>query len=131
MAGMSDTSHGESAPPITPMQALDRKLDGLAEMIGNAHEAIESKSADMQAIRIAVRDGIVAAASDPEVWAVAIDSAASVIHQRARAEAGTWLFGGIKTFFSRVAWVMLLGLVIYLVGGWSALVSFLKNGALP
>jgi hypothetical protein len=118
-------------PPLTHADALDRKMDHLAEMIGNVQETVETRSADMQAIRVAVRDGIVAAASDPAVWAIAVESASAVIHQRAKAEAGTWLFGGIKTLLSRVFWVLALGLAIYMVGGWSALVSFVKNGVFP
>ena len=112
---------------LTPSQALDRKMDALADMVGDLHELVESRSPNEEALRIAVRDGIVAAASDPEVWSVAIGT----LRKQAHAEAGGWLFGGLSAFFSKVAWLFLIGLGIYLIGGWSALVAFVKSGAAP
>jgi hypothetical protein len=117
----------DSLPPITPAQALDRKMDHLAEMVGNLQEAVENRTPTDEALRIAVRDGIVAAASDPVVWSVAIGT----LRKQAQAEAGGWLFGGLGAFFSRLAWVFIIGLGIYLIGGWSALVGFVKHGTVP
>ena len=42
---------------------------------------------------------------------------------------GGWLFGGIGAALSKAAWMVIIGLAIYLVGGWSALASFVKSGA--
>lgn len=109
---------------LTPTQALDRKMDALADMVGELHELVENRSPNEEALRIAVRDGIVAAASDPAVWSVAIGT----LRKQAQSEAGGWLFGGLGALFSRLAWVLLIGLGIYLIGGWSALVAFLKHG---
>lgn len=119
---MMQTDPGPST--LTPQQALDRKMDALADMIGNVHELVERRTPSDEAVRVAVRDGIVAAASDREVWATAIGT----LREQAKSEAGGWLFGGIKSFFTRVAWILVIGLGIYLVGGWSALVAFLKHG---
>ncbi len=116
----------DSRPP-TPMEALDRKMDALAEMIGNVHETVENRTPDELALRAAVRDGIVAAASDSHVWSVAIET----LQGQAQKQAGGWLLGGIKAVFVRLAWVFVIGLGIYLIGGWSALVAFLKHGSTP
>ena len=111
--------------PLPAHQALDRKLDYLAEMVGDVHELVDKRSPNEEALRAAVRDGIVAAASDPDVWAVAITSLRSQMHH----EAGSWLFGGVRAVFSRLMWVCLIGLGIYMLGGWSALIAFVKTGA--
>ena len=112
-------------PDLTPHQALDSKLDYLAEMVGDVHELVEQRSPNEEALRAAVRDGIVAAASDPDVWSVAL----ATLRAQAQSEAGGWLFGGLRAFFSRVAWLFVIGLGIYLVGGWAALVAVIKTGA--
>ena len=117
-------SHDPGPTTLTPQQVLERKLDFLAEMVGEVQTQVEQRSPTNEALRIAVRDGIVGAASDPEVWAVAIGA----LRQQAQTEAGGWLFGGLKAFLNRILWVALIGVAIYLVGGWSALVSFLKHG---
>jgi hypothetical protein len=128
---MSPVTESGFGPALTPQQVVERKLDGLAEMIGAAHEAVESRQIDVDAIRIAVRDGIVAAASDREVWKLALDTLVPVARQHAQAEAGGWLLGGIKAFLSKLAWVAVIGVGIYLLGGWSALVAFFKHGSVP
>jgi hypothetical protein len=128
---MSPVTESGFGPALTPQQVVERKLDGLAEMIGAAHEAVESRKIDVDAIRIAVRDGIVSAASDREVWRVALETLVPIAREHAQAEAGGWLLGGIKTLASRLAWVALIGMAIYLVGGWSALVAFFKHGTPP
>lgn len=75
-------------------------------------------------MRAAVAEGIRDAVSDPQLWAAAIVA----IQQHAKAEAGGWLFGGIRAALSRLAWVLVIGLSVYLLGGWSALVAFFKAG---
>lgn len=115
----------DTRPPASAQEIIENKMDYLAEMIGNVHELVEQRSPNDQALRAAVRDGIVAAASDPDVWAVAINTLRSQMHH----EAGSWLFGGVRAFFSRLMWVCLIGLGIYMLGGWSALVAFVKTGA--
>lgn len=115
----------DTRPPATAQEVIENKMDYLAEMIGNVHELVEQRSSNDEALRAAVRAGIVAAASDPDVWAVAITTLRSQMHH----EAGSWLFGGVRAFFSRVAWVCLIGLGVYLIGGWSALMALVKTGA--
>lgn len=73
----------------------------------------------------AVRDGIRAAVSDPEMWA----AATAAIQSKAAAEAGGWLFGGLRTILSRIAWVCVIGMGVYLVGGWGALAALVKGSS--
>jgi hypothetical protein len=51
------------------------------------------------------------------------------VQTHAQQEAGGWLFGGVKAAFSKLAWVVVLGTGIYLLGGWTGLVAFLKSGS--
>ena len=78
-----------------------------------------------EVIQAAVADGIKAAVSDPAMWAAAMRA----MQHHAQAEAGGWLFGGLKAMFSRAAWMLVIGLGIYLIGGWTALAAFFKTGA--
>lgn len=73
----------------------------------------------------ATAEGIQTAARDPLTWAAASEG----LKLHATAEAGGWLLGGVRLMFSRLMWILVLGLAIYLVGGWSALVAFVKGSA--
>ena len=76
-------------------------------------------------IEEAVAHGLQRAMADPEVWSAAI----AAMRTRAEQEAGSWLFGGLKMVASRIGWVLVIGLAIYLIGGWAALVSFVKGAS--
>lgn len=75
----------------------------------------------------AVAKGLREAISDPEFWR----SASIALQQQAKAEAGGWLLGGLKLFLSRVMWILVIGLGVYMLGGWSALVALVKATAHP
>jgi hypothetical protein len=74
-------------------------------------------------IAVAVRDGIRAAMSDPDVWSAAVEA----IQIHAKSQAGGWLFGGIKAMVSKILWVLLIGGGVYALGGWAALTALMKN----
>lgn len=78
-----------------------------------------------QAVAEAVSEGIRIAVSDPAVWSAAIEA----MQTRARSEAGGWLLGGIKSAASKLIWLMVIGTGVYLIGGWTALVSLFKAGS--
>lgn len=78
----------------------------------------------VDAIGAAVSEGIRAAVSDPEVWSAAIEA----MQMHAKAEAGGWLFGGLRALISRALWIVVIGTGVYLIGGWAALVSLFKAG---
>jgi hypothetical protein len=73
----------------------------------------------------AVARGIRTAVSDPSVWSAAL----LAMQSHAKTEAGGWLLGGIKAALSRMAWVVIIGLSVYMVGGWAALAALFKSGA--
>jgi hypothetical protein len=73
-------------------------------------------------LREAVSEGFRDAISDPAFW----DAAMTAIQSRAQQEAGGWLLGGVKKFLQKAAWILVIGLGLYLVGGWAALVAFIK-----
>ena len=73
----------------------------------------------------ATADGIKRALSDPETW----NAASSGLKKHATAEAGGWVLGGVRLVFSRLMWLAVAGLAIYMIGGWSALVAFFKSGS--
>ncbi len=72
----------------------------------------------------AVTSGIRAAVSDPALWAAAM----AAIQTKAASETGGWLLGGLRTALSKAAWVFVIGLGVYLVGGWGAIVALVKGG---
>lgn len=71
----------------------------------------------------AVARGIKAAVSDPEMWA----AATKAMQEKAQTEAGGWLLGGLRAALSKAAWIITIGLGVYLVGGWSALAALFKS----
>lgn len=86
--------------------------------------SIDAKDSDImrELVAEATADGIKRAVADPALWAAASEG----MRRHASAEAGGWLLSGLRIAFSRVAWLAVISLGIYLVGGWSALVAFIK-----
>lgn len=76
-------------------------------------------------LRDAVSAGIREAVSDPELWTQMLRA----VQAHAQQEAGGWLFGGVKAALSKLAWFIVIGLGIYLMGGWTGLAAFLKSGS--
>ena len=73
-------------------------------------------------IEVAVAAGIRTAVSDPELWA----AAGKAMREQAQTAAGGLVLSGIRAAANRAAWILLLVLAIYSVGGWQAVVSWLK-----
>ncbi len=108
-----------SQPPVSAEQVL--------AAVHNAQDQIANMHGQMLTgpdIAKAVAEGLTQAVSSPEFWTAAIAAASS----RAKNEAGSWLFGGIGAVLSKLGWLLVIGLGIYLIGGWSALVAFMKSG---
>jgi hypothetical protein len=78
-------------------------------------------------VRHAIAEGLLLAIKHDEFW----PTLTSGMQRHAQAEAGGWLFGSLKAAISKVALFLMLGLLVYLVGGWSGLVAFFKSGAHP
>ena len=97
----------------------------LADALDRAEAAAATMRPDV--IKHAVADGIKTALSDPQMWAAAMGA----MQHHAQTEAGGWLLGGLKAVVSRAAWLVLIGMGIYMIGGWSALAAFFKTGGHP
>ncbi len=76
-------------------------------------------------LRDAVAQGIREAVSDPELWTQMLKA----VQAHAQQEAGGWLFGGIKAALSKATWLLVIGTGIYMLGGWTGLVAFIKSGS--
>jgi hypothetical protein len=74
-------------------------------------------------IPAAMAAGLKLAVSDPTLWA----AAGEAMHAQARSAAGGWLFGGIKSMGTRLAWIAALSFCLYAVGGPTAVIAFFKS----
>lgn len=110
------SEHEFKAHVIERLGDLTERLDTLSQSMPNATQ-----------LRDAVAGGVRQALDDPEVWSAAMKG----LSKAAQQEAGGWLFSGIRTAFSRAAWLLVLGLLVYQFGGWTALTSIFKSGAHP
>lgn len=119
MSAAADDVRMFSADP-----AEDKFRAHVIGQLGELREAV-SEVATPASLSHAVAEGTRRALADPETWAEAMKG----IQKAAQQEAGGWLFGGIRAFISKAAWVVLIGLGVYLLGGWAALAAFLKAGA--
>lgn len=111
-----------------PNDKFTPEVSALMTEIQNTQDMVVASQADQMHARDlqrAVAAGIKAAVADPEMWAAAMKA----MQNKAQSEAGGWLLGGVKTALSKVAWIVAIGLGVYLVGGWGALVSLIKGSA--
>lgn len=98
------------------------------DRLGDLNERLETLSDSMPTaaqLQQAVAGGMRQALEDPEIWTAAMKG----VSKAAQQEAGGWLFAGVRTALSRAAWLLVLGMLVYQFGGWSALTSIFKPGA--
>lgn len=76
-----------------------------------------------ETIRDAVREGIREAVADPDLWA----AAGAAMRSQAQSAAGGLILGGLRQILGRLAWVLVIGGGVYLLGGWSALAGMVKS----
>jgi hypothetical protein len=79
-----------------------------------------------RAIEDAVARGIQAAVANPATW----DAAGQAMRVQAQAQAGGWLLAGIKAGLTKIAWILVIFLGVYMLGGGGAVVSLLKGQGL-
>lgn len=114
-----------------PIHELMSERDFKAHVIdrlGDLNERLETLSESMPTaaqLQQAVAGGMRQALDDPEIWTAAMKG----LSKAAQQEAGGWLFAGIRTALSRLAWLLVLGMLVYQFGGWTALTSIFKPGA--
>lgn len=94
-------------------------LQGQIEFIGLEMEKLEKKTLSAEAISAAVASGMTQAVSSPLFW----DAGFQAMRQRTKSAAGGFLLDGIGSALRRVMWFVLAGFVVYLAGGWTALVQ--------
>jgi len=83
----------------------------------------EARLLELTEVEMAVARGIRRAVSDPALW----EAAGTAMRAQAQSTAGGWLLGGLASVFQRVAWVVVIMAGVYLLGGWAALVAFVKS----
>lgn len=71
-----------------------------------------------------LKEGLREVLADPATW----EAGSNGLQEHARNKAGGFVLSGLRSLFTRVAWVLTAALAIYMVGGWSALVAFFKTG---
>jgi hypothetical protein len=97
-------------------------------------QAIQSRDDAMTALRgdvlamperigEAIQQANMRTVSDPAFWA----AAGAALRREARDQAGGFVLDGVRNTFRWVAWVLLIGMGVYLVGGWTALLALVKS----
>ena len=114
-----------------PVHELMSERDFKAHVIdrlGDLNERLETLSTSMPTaaqLQQAVAGGMRQALDDPRIWS----SAMKGLSKAAQQEAGGWLFAGLRTALSRAAWLLVVGMLVYQFGGWTALTGIFKSGA--
>lgn len=110
---------------MTPMSAEELQAH-LVDQVGDVKELVEDVRAGAltpRDVRDAMAEGLMAAISREDFW----PTLGAGMQKHAAAQAGGWLLGGIKAALRRLFLFLVLGLLLYLVGGWSALVALFKS----
>jgi len=111
---------------VSPEQNQAHVVDQLGEIKELAND-IKAMTLTSEDVRDAIAEGVLRAIRHDEFW----PALTSGMQRHAQAEAGGWLFGWVKAAVSKVFLFLVLGLMVYMVGGWSGLVAFFKSGANP
>jgi hypothetical protein len=109
---------------VSPDAERNHVIDQLGE-IKELATGIADKTLTRDDVRHAIAEGLLLAIKHDEFW----PTLTAGMQRHAQAEAGGWLFGSLKAALSKAALFLVLGLLVYLVGGWSGLVAFFKSGA--
>lgn len=102
----------DSGPETEPMT-----IAALADRIDGLHVELRVE------LTAALQQGIISAASDPDTWAAAIRGMRSATERHA----GRLMFGVVWGTLRRVAAIVAIGMLIYSIGGWTALSGLLKS----
>ncbi len=120
MSAASDDAHvfrSTEPPPDHFRGHVIDQLGELREAVGQIPTAEQIGQAVAMHMRTMLRD--------PDTWADASEG----MSEAAQRQAGRWLIGGVRKGFSKLAWVVVIGLVVYQLGGWTALFGFIKSGS--
>lgn len=78
-------------------------------------------------VRAAISQGVKDAFSDPEVHAALIAGLAAAAGQKARREAGNWVFDTAKKFFWKVFWYAFWLVALWKMGGLPLVLTWLNS----
>lgn len=118
---MPETDDSNWRERMTQLQGQMRDLENEQRMEREVERRAREAQAEM--IAQAVTAGIRAAVADPAMW----QAGSEAMERMWRDKAGGWLLGNLKALASRVAWVAAIGLAVYAMGGWSALMALIKG----
>lgn len=76
-----------------------------------------------EALPKAMPNGLKASLRDPEVWAAASEG----MQQHVSNKAGGWIMKTVLMFFSRVMLFLVLGSIVYALGGWPLLAKLFST----
>lgn len=91
-----------------------------------AVQALEEKV--RRAVAQGIAEGIREAFADEDLTRLAMDRVLAQFQERAHAASGRWLMDGLLSLGRRAAWFIAFGVVVYMAGGWGALVLWIKGG---
>lgn len=78
-----------------------------------------------EALPKAMPIGLKASLKDPEVWAAASEG----MQQHVSNKAGGWIMKTVLMFFSRLMLFLVLGSIVYALGGWPLLAKIFAGGS--
>jgi hypothetical protein len=96
---------------------LEKRLDEHDTLIGRDGEKLKQLMAD------AFREAIDQTITDPMVWA----KVRGAMVQQTQGAAGRWVLGGVVTGFKALCWAALVGLGLYILGGWKLVGAVLAS----
>lgn len=115
---MSSADARDSRISVVDQEAIEAHLGLVLERI----EAVEQAALKPADITASVRAGIAEAACNPDTWAAAV----SGIRASTEHHAGRWLVGAMWSVLRKALVVIVIGMLVYSVGGWSALSALWK-----
>lgn len=113
MAEMGDPMHPEVHAVLGAIGSLDDRVTDLRVQVEGLPRLMQD----------AVHQGAVDAVKDPLLWSSIVES----IQHQARDQAGSWLFGGLRSIASRIGWLLLFIVAVWMVGGPGAVLGIIKG----
>jgi len=116
---MTDPTERRRMHPEVEMvlQAIQSRDDAITALRGDVLDMPERIGREVQAANMRT-------VSDPAFWA----AVGTALRREARDQAGGFLWDGVRNALRWAAWFLLIGVGVYLVGGWGALVALVKGG---
>jgi len=105
-------------------EAVQRQLQYMSRVQGDLEQRVTTnEKAIALMVRTSVAEGIHSAVADPKVW----DAFFAALGNRAQNQAGEAAVGGLKWLGRKILWTLIVGGVLYAVGGWALLVKFVTG----